>query len=579
MFSVKRFFSLSLVLILLSAVFPLITAPSAAGAADTWTAMTSGTTEDLYSVWGSSSSDVFAAGNNGTILHYNGSAWSAMASGTSMGLQGLWGSPAGNIFVVGWSGTILHFDGTSWTPMTSGTSYDLYAVWGNSANSVFAVGGMETICYWNGSAWSTMTTPGEELALRAVWGTAYNNVYAVGNDGTILHWDGTSWSPMTSGTSQTLLAIWGSSASDIWAGGILQSSLVHFDGSSWSGGGMPNLEYYRGMWGTSASNVYRVGNAMMGAGSIDRYNGSSWVDVTIPSSPQLNGIWGQCETDIFAVGNSGTILHYGSGCGNGCTTSASLNTTLGTVELGASGACVSGAAWIATKDMPCSSPSGCIFPYGMFSFDSGNIAAGQTGRITIHFPNPIPLAVKYYNCVNGNMVDISSQVSRINEYNLLLTITSGGPYIFGACFVQSMPQSSSPSLPEAAKAPVKLANISIKSASLSSTKVTPGTPVIVTANIANTSAVNGTSMIKVYVNGQEDASQGVAVNSGSTSRVTFNVSRNEPGTYTVYVGGTQAGSFTVEQFTPDTILFISGALVFFALVIGVIYMIRRQLSL
>lgn len=37
-----------------------------------WSAMSSGTTADLHAVWGSSSSDVFAVGTDGTILHYEG---------------------------------------------------------------------------------------------------------------------------------------------------------------------------------------------------------------------------------------------------------------------------------------------------------------------------------------------------------------------------------------------------------------------------------------------------------------------------------------------------------------------------
>ena len=37
----------------------------------------------LDGVWGSSATDVFAVGDSGTILHYNGSAWSAMSSGTT----------------------------------------------------------------------------------------------------------------------------------------------------------------------------------------------------------------------------------------------------------------------------------------------------------------------------------------------------------------------------------------------------------------------------------------------------------------------------------------------------------------
>ena len=43
-----------------------------------WSEMDSGTTDTLWGVWGSSGSDVFAVGDNGTILHYNGSTWSPM---------------------------------------------------------------------------------------------------------------------------------------------------------------------------------------------------------------------------------------------------------------------------------------------------------------------------------------------------------------------------------------------------------------------------------------------------------------------------------------------------------------------
>ena len=63
--------------------------------------MTSGTTYHLYGVWGSSGSDVFAVGGNGTILHYNGSAWSSMTSGTTNNLLGVWGSSGSDVFAVG----------------------------------------------------------------------------------------------------------------------------------------------------------------------------------------------------------------------------------------------------------------------------------------------------------------------------------------------------------------------------------------------------------------------------------------------------------------------------------------------
>jgi len=125
--------------------------------------------------------------------------------------------------------------------------------------------------------------------------------------------------------------------------------------------------------------------------------------------------------------------------------------------------------------------------------------------------------------------------------------------------------------------PVSMPNIVVQSATISSTKVAPGETITITANLANKGTVNGTSAVKVYVNGQEEAAQGITINSGSNRPVSFTISRNEPGTYTVYVGGTPAGSFTVEQAVdPNVLLFISAALVLAGLALGVVYIRRRQ---
>lgn len=266
----------------------------------------------------------------------------------------------------------------------------------------------------------------------------------------------------------------------------------------------------------------------------------------------------------------------------GCPTSRIYPTPNGNILILNSGVCIANAQPYAPTSFPCTLPYGYSFPYGMATVSLYLPGESIRGTITAQLPNPLPLAAKFYQCINGTLVDITAQFTRVNEYTIVWTITATGeytvtlgiPYTTGAGV--AAPQSSSPWLPETAKAPVQLANISVKSASLSSTKVTPGEKVTVTADIANTGTGNGTSNIKVYINGAEEAQQGVSVSSGGTTTVIFDVTRNEPGTYTVYVGSANAGSFTVDQFTPNTILYISGALVFFALVIGVIWMTRRR---
>jgi hypothetical protein len=125
--------------------------------------------------------------------------------------------------------------------------------------------------------------------------------------------------------------------------------------------------------------------------------------------------------------------------------------------------------------------------------------------------------------------------------------------------------------------PVSLPIIIVQSAALSSSKVSPGTPVMVTANVANRGTVNGSSRLKLYVNGEEDSSQGVTVESGGNRPVYFTVTRSQPGTYVVYIGGVEAGSFVVAEYIdPDTILLISLLLILASLVLGLIYVWRGR---
>jgi hypothetical protein len=55
------------------------------------------------------STDLWSAGANGTLLHYNGSAWSASNSGTVQDLYGVFARRADSVYAVGDAGTILHY--------------------------------------------------------------------------------------------------------------------------------------------------------------------------------------------------------------------------------------------------------------------------------------------------------------------------------------------------------------------------------------------------------------------------------------------------------------------------------------
>jgi len=95
---------------------------------ETWRPMVIDSMPRLIGVWGTSATDVFAVGDAGTIVRYDGVAWKPMTSGTTGFLTRVWGSSATNVFAVGEAGTILHYDGVAWKPMATQSSETLYGV-------------------------------------------------------------------------------------------------------------------------------------------------------------------------------------------------------------------------------------------------------------------------------------------------------------------------------------------------------------------------------------------------------------------------------------------------------------------
>ena len=122
------------------------------------------------------------------------------------GLSALWGTSATDIWAVGECGTVLKWNGTTWATQPGGTSVWLTSVWGAESNNVWAVGDGGTILKWNGAAWTSLPS-GTTNGLNAVWGTDANNIWAVGDGGTLLKWNGTAWTSLPSGTANELYGV------------------------------------------------------------------------------------------------------------------------------------------------------------------------------------------------------------------------------------------------------------------------------------------------------------------------------------------------------------------------------------
>ena len=164
--------------------------------------------DNYNSVWGSGN-DVWVAGET-TLLHCKSATSCAVESSGAGILYSLWGSSASNIFAVGSGGRILRFNGTSWSAMASPTSRALARVSGSGANDVWAVGD-SVLMHFDGTQWTNIPMTGDlgRAASRVpsfqvsafqqgtfqlgLWVRGPREAYLAGDNGIVVRWDGNEW--------------------------------------------------------------------------------------------------------------------------------------------------------------------------------------------------------------------------------------------------------------------------------------------------------------------------------------------------------------------------------------------------
>lgn len=106
-----------------------------------------GTTKQINGLW-YGSDRIFAVGAAGLLARRgpadffgNWPDWTVEASPpVTTDLNGVWGAATNQVYAVGDAGAIVQFDGTAWTRRTSNTTKRLYAIWGAGSNNIYAVG-------------------------------------------------------------------------------------------------------------------------------------------------------------------------------------------------------------------------------------------------------------------------------------------------------------------------------------------------------------------------------------------------------------------------------------------------------
>jgi len=313
----------------------------------------------LTAVWGSSKTDVWAAGSGGTMLHWDGVAWtpttlpSPTASPIKNTFHALWGTGPNDVWAASATNVIFHTDGwkgggATWERVPSATENDwssapIYAVWGDGSGEL-RFGGRPYDLYdpdsdvFGPANQIIKTSAGGGLAwigefgtptIHGYWGTA-EDLWIIGDNSAYVDWQlgltlhGTraskdarfTWTEVDSQANVVLRGIWGSSANDIWAVGD-KGTIRHIGAGGaqwqWEIVASPTTETLHAVWGAAPNDVWAVG----ASGAILHWDGAAWKEsiAAFPvnkKKPHLYGVWGSGPDDVWIVGD-GIALHYTGG--------------------------------------------------------------------------------------------------------------------------------------------------------------------------------------------------------------------------------------------------------------------------
>jgi hypothetical protein len=296
--------------------------------AGTWKPMDAGVQVDLDGVWGSAEDDVWVTGQNGVILHFDGTQWSLVEHGLANTLDRVSGSNEKDVYAVGWAtagdgptieSRVYHYDGDSWARVDSGMAGQPRGLWVVGSELLYVVGtdvNRGRIWSFDGTSWQAIANDLETV--YSAWSSASGPAYFVGQK-RIRELDvrGASLVRLRQGTLEELeflpnarfQTIFGHDDLIFVAGSDEQDQnlmMMSRDGRSFEAQRLGTEGRIESIFAVSESDAWAVGSG----GVAYRWDGQRWLASDTGVAARLRGVYAGDSNHAFAVGESGTILRY-----------------------------------------------------------------------------------------------------------------------------------------------------------------------------------------------------------------------------------------------------------------------------
>ena len=289
-----------------------------------WTPLTAPTTQPLYDCAVTGTADVWAVGNNGTMLHSvdSGATWTSIDVPGVTGVNDTFNAVSFNAQGQGWAvsqyGAIVSISSAGIVKQTAPTNrvaFDGVAAVSYNHAWIVCGDGIILVTADGGTTWTQQTTPAGTAPLSGVAFADPTHGWAVGSNGTILATvdGGTTWTPQTSpdtGTANDVRRIACADTQHAWAADVDGNIFATTDGgATWK------LQFRNngGCLGLTCVDTKHVWASGVGGSIAATMDGVTWTSQDSSTRNSLFGIAFWSATHGVAVGLQGTVVTTTSG--------------------------------------------------------------------------------------------------------------------------------------------------------------------------------------------------------------------------------------------------------------------------
>lgn len=294
----------------------------------------------FWTAW-ASQQDVFVAGDEGAIFHFDGHAWQRLAAPAPVPVHAIFGPSRDRLHAVGWMGAVLAFDGESWRKERGCMIGDdgkyaaveentpLFDLTGDGEGRLWAVGDGGMILACRDGAWKREES-GTSAHLRAIARWQDGRLVAAGNDGAVLTSAGDGiWTPLDCPVRSGFQALLPLGDDELLlAGGryFIDANGFRGDLLRWRAGKFEKIEADQPLARLRALAAYRDGALAVGdQGRIYFIRGNRIDRLESATRHDLMGITPLPTGEALAVGDFGTVLTAASNLHEVLATPASID--------------------------------------------------------------------------------------------------------------------------------------------------------------------------------------------------------------------------------------------------------------